>query len=206
VKNSPTVHLIKDVFDFILALLLLPFFCILFVFIGIVIKKISSPGPILFIQKRAGLFGKPFLFYKFRTMYNNAEQRKDELRRFNMMKGPVFKIKDDPRIFPLGRFLRKTSIDEIPQIINILKGQMSFIGPRPLPIEETEQVEEWQKRRFYMKPGLTCLWQINGRSNISDFNEWAKLDLHYIDNWSLRLDLKIFLKTIWVVLSGRGAE
>ena len=122
------------------------------------------------------------------------------------MKGPVFKVKDDPRIFPFGKFLRKSSLDELPQIINILKGEMSFIGPRPLASMEAKKVTGWQRRRLRMKPGLSCLWQVEGRSDIRDFDDWAKLDLEYIDNWSLWLDVKIFFKTIWVVLTGYGAE
>lgn len=196
---------IKTAFDFTFGILILPVFCILFVLIGIGIK-LSSPGTILFKQKRAGLYGRPFLFLKFRTMYEDAEQRKDELIRRNVMKGPVFKVKDDPRIFPFGKFLRKTSLDETPQIVNILMGDMSFIGPRPLPVAEAQQVKGWQRRRLRMKPGLSCLWQVGGRSEIKEFDDWAKLDLEYIDNWSLWLDAKIFLKTIWVVLTGYGAE
>ena len=207
-SNTPPYDwavLIKTLFDFFITLLLFLPFCILYILIGIGVK-LSSPGPILFKQKRGGLYGKPFIFYKFRTMYNNAEQRREELQKFNIMKGPVFKVIDDPRVFPFGKFLRKTSLDETPQIINILRGEMSIVGPRPLPMVEVSQIKGWQRRRFSAKPGLTCLWQICGRNKICDFTEWAKLDLDYIDHWSLRLDIVIFFKTIWVVLTRIGAQ
>ncbi|MFA4981719.1 MAG: sugar transferase [Candidatus Omnitrophota bacterium] len=196
---------IKTLFDFTVALIFFPVFCFLYLLIGIGIK-LSSPGPVLFKQKRGGLYGKPFIFYKFRTMYNNAEQRREELQKFNIMKGPVFKVKDDPRVFPFGKFLRRTSLDEIAQIINVLKGEMSIVGPRPLPMVEVSQIKGWQRRRFSMKPGVTCLWQICGRNKVCDFTDWAKLDLEYIDHWSLHLDFSIFLKTIPAVLTRKGAE
>jgi len=145
--------------------------------------------------------------YKFRSMHTNAEMRQAELVAFNQMEGPVFKIDKDPRVTRLGKFLRKTSIDEFPQLLNVLKGQMSLVGPRPLPIYEVEQFESTaQRRRLSMKPGLTCLWQVSGRSDISSFDEWVKLDLRYIDHWSLWLDAKILLKTIPVVFLGFGAR
>lgn len=192
----------KTLFDYIVSLLFLPFFCIIYLIIGIGIK-LSSPGPILFMQKRGGLYGKSFIFYKFRTMIKDAEQKKEELRKFNIMKGPVFKLKDDPRIFPFGKFLRRFSLDELPQFINILKGEMSIVGPRPLPIAEVKKIKGAERRRLSMKPGLTCLWQIGGRSEIQDFSQWVKLDLEYIDCWSFALDIKIFFKTIFVVLFRR---
>jgi len=169
--------------------------------------KLTSPGPIIFRQKRAGKNGRPFTMYKFRSMHTDAEMRQAELMAFNQMEGPVFKIDKDPRITAFGRFLRKTSIDEFPQLLNVLKGEMSLVGPRPLPIYEVEQFESTaQRRRLSMKPGLTCLWQISGRNQISSFDEWVKLDLRYIDNWSLWLDLKILCKTIPVVRLGSGAK
>jgi len=167
--------------------------------------RLTSPGPILFRQKRSGLHGRQFTMYKFRSMIDNAEMLRAELEAFNEMSGPVFKIKQDPRVTPIGKFLRKTSIDELPQLWNVLMGDMSLVGPRPLPVIETEAFDPWHRRRLSVKPGLTCLWQISGRSKIG-FDQWIKLDLEYIDNWSLALDLKILLRTIPVVISGFGAH
>ena len=145
--------------------------------------------------------------YKFRSMVTNAEQRKQELEVFNEMTGPVFKITNDPRITPLGRFLRKYSIDELPQLFNVLRGDMSLVGPRPLPVEETHRFSDLaHRRRLSVKPGLTCLWQIEGRSNVLDFADWVRLDLEYIDNWSIWLDIKILFRTIPVVVRGSGAK
>ncbi|MBL7068839.1 MAG: sugar transferase [Candidatus Omnitrophica bacterium] len=192
----------KTLFDYAASLIILPFYLIAYAIIGIGIK-LSSPGPILFTQERGGLYGKTFVFYKFRTMIEGAEQKKEELRKFNIMRGPVFKLKDDPRVFPFGRYLRRFSLDELPQIINVLKGEMSMVGPRPLPIPEVKKIKGADRRRLSMKPGITCLWQISGRSDIADFNKWVKLDLEYIDNWSFLLDMKIFFKTIFVVLFKR---
>ena len=156
---------------------------------------------------RAGKYGRPFMMYKFRTMQTDAEMLQAELVAFNQMSGPVFKIADDPRITPFGKWLRKSSIDELPQLINILRGNMSLVGPRPLPIYEVEKFENTaQRRRLSVKPGLTCLWQISGRNDLKDFNEWVKLDLDYIDRWSIWLDVKILLKTIPVVVFGFGAK
>ncbi|RKY84313.1 sugar transferase [candidate division KSB1 bacterium] len=175
----------------------------LFLLIAIGIK-LSSKGPVLFKQKRCGINGRQFTLYKFRTMIVGAEIRKRELERQNEMKGPVFKLKRDPRVFPFGRILRKTSLDELPQLINVLKGDMSIVGPRPpLPVE-VEMYEIWQRRRLSLKPGITCIWQVSGR-NMVDFDEWMEMDLKYIDNWSLWLDLKIIFKTFFVVLFGYGA-
>ncbi|MCK4851607.1 MAG: sugar transferase [Candidatus Omnitrophica bacterium] len=168
--------------------------------------KLTSPGPVLFRQKRVGLHGRKFIFYKFRSMVTDAEQRRQEISAHNIMKGPVFKIKADPRITPVGRFLRSTSIDELPQLWNVLKGDMSLVGPRPPLPREVSDYRGWQRRRLSMRPGLTCLWQVQGRSKITDFDEWARLDLKYIDNWSLWLDSVILFKTIFVVLFRVGAE
>lgn len=169
--------------------------------------KILSPGPVFFKQQRSGLNGRPFTMYKFRSMVTNAEQRKQELEVFNEMTGPVFKITNDPRITPLGRFLRKYSIDELPQLFNVLRGDMSLVGPRPLPVEETHRFSDLaHRRRLSVKPGLTCLWQIEGRSNVLDFADWVRLDLEYIDNWSIWLDIKILFRTIPVVVRGSGAK
>jgi exopolysaccharide biosynthesis polyprenyl glycosylphosphotransferase len=169
--------------------------------------KITSPGPALFRQRRSGLHGAPFEMWKFRTMYVNAEQQKAELQAFNEMKGPVFKMQDDPRVTPLGRFLRRTSIDEFPQLVNVLQGHMSLVGPRPLPVYEVERFEETvHRRRLSMKPGLTCLWQIRGRNTVVNFSDWVRMDLEYIDNWSLFLDAYIVLQTIPSVFLGIGAR
>lgn len=196
---------VKRAFDLTMTLFLLVFLSPLMLVTAAVVK-FTSPGPVLFRQKRCGLNGRTFTLYKFRSMYDDAEDRKKDLESLNEMEGPVFKIKDDPRITPLGRFLRRTSIDELPQLWNVLKGDMSIVGPRPPVPEEVGKYERWQRRRLSMRPGLTCLWQISGRNRIRDFKEWVRLDLQYIDTWSLTLDLKIFLKTIPVVLLSRGAE
>lgn len=191
---------IDRIFSAIILILLSPVFLI----ISIVIR-VTSEGPILFRQKRAGLNGRPFTMLKFRTMSLNAEKMREELEGLNEMDGPVFKIKDDPRVTPFGSFLRRTSMDELPQLINVLAGEMSLVGPRPPIPEEVEKYERWQRRRLSMKPGLTCFWQIAGRNEVR-FDQWMELDLKYIDNWSLKLDLIILLKTIPVVLSEKGAS
>lgn len=167
--------------------------------------KLTSPGPILFKQTRTGLNGKRFTLYKFRTMVENAEELKSQLLAQNEMSGPVFKITDDPRLTKIGKFLRKSSLDELPQLFNVLNGDMSLVGPRPPLPEEVAQYDHWQRRKLSIKPGLTCLWQVNGRNKI-DFENWMRLDLHYIDNWSLWLDAKILLKTVPAVLAGIGAK
>ena len=178
----------------------------LFLIVALLIKR-NSPGPILFRQKRAGLHGEPFTMLKFRTMVSDAEQRKKELEQYNEMAGPVFKVSNDPRITPIGRFLRRKSFDELPQLWNVLKGEMSLVGPRPLPLDEVERFDDLaHRRRLSVKPGLTCLWQVSGRNNVRDFRDWVRLDLEYIDNWSLWLDLKILIRTIPVVLIGTGAR
>ncbi len=167
--------------------------------------KLTSPGPVFFVQERVGYNKRRFKLYKFRTMVPGAEKKQKELEQLNEMSGPVFKIGKDPRITPIGKFLRKTSVDELPQIFNVLKGDMSIVGPRPLPVRDYEGFDQdWHRRRFSVYPGITCLWQINGRNQIS-FEEWMKLDMEYIDNWSLGLDLIILAKTIPAVLKGSGA-
>jgi lipopolysaccharide/colanic/teichoic acid biosynthesis glycosyltransferase len=167
--------------------------------------RLSSQGGVLFRQTRCGLYGRRFTLYKFRTMVEGAEDRLAELQHLNEMDGPVFKSRRDPRVTRLGRLLRKFSLDELPQLWNVLRGDMSLVGPRPPIPEEVARYERWQRRRLSMKPGLTCLWQVNGRNEL-DFRSWIDLDLQYIDSWSLGLDLRILLKTIPVVLSGRGAS
>lgn len=169
--------------------------------------KISSPGPVLFRQQRSGLNGAPFTIFKFRTMSSNAEQLKHELAAMNEMSGPVFKLTNDPRITPLGKFLRKWSLDELPQLFNVLRGEMSLVGPRPLPVDEVKRFNDLaHRRRLSVKPGLTCLWQVSGRNQISDFKEWVRLDLEYIDNWSFWLDVRILFRTIPAVLRSTGAK
>ena len=170
-----------------------------------IIIKLTSPGPILFGQKRSGLHGRLFTMYKFRSMVTNAEMLQAELAAYNEMTGPVFKMKDDPRVTPFGHFLRRTSIDEFPQLWNVLVGNMSLVGPRPPIPSEVQHYDPWHRRRLSMKPGLTCIWQISGRNHIG-FDQWMKLDLQYIDNWSLWLDLKILARTLPVVLTGLGAR
>lgn len=169
--------------------------------------RLTSKGSVIFKQQRGGKYGKPFVMYKFRTMQSDAETRRKDLEQFNQMSGPVFKIENDPRITPVGKWLRKTSIDELPQLINVLMGEMSLVGPRPLPLYEVEKFQHTaQRRRLSVKPGLTCLWQVAGRNEVKDFQDWVKLDLEYIDNWSLWLDIGILLRTIPAVLFGAGAK
>lgn len=169
-----------------------------------ILIKLSSPGPIFYVNKRIGLNGRKFVFYKFRSMYKGAHIKLSELMGKNEMKGPIFKIKNDPRITPLGKLMRKLSIDELPQLFNVLIGEMSLVGPRPPIPQEVARYEPWQRRRLSMRPGITCIWQVSGRSTIG-FEEWMKMDLEYIDNWSLWLDVKILLKTIPAVMFGVGA-
>jgi lipopolysaccharide/colanic/teichoic acid biosynthesis glycosyltransferase len=188
------------------ALLLLISLSWLFALLAVLIK-ITSPGPVFFKQQRSGLNGAPFTLYKFRTMVTNAEQSKHELEAMNEMRGPVFKVTGDPRVTRIGKWLRYYSLDELPQLLNILRGEMSLVGPRPLPVDEVKRFNDLaHRRRLSVKPGLTCLWQISGRNQINDFKDWVRLDLEYIDNWSLWLDLKILLRTIPVVFLGTGAK
>ncbi|MCM8796151.1 MAG: exopolysaccharide biosynthesis polyprenyl glycosylphosphotransferase [Candidatus Omnitrophica bacterium] len=197
--------LLKRLFDITVSLPLLFLSLPLFLLIPLMIK-LTSKGQVIFKQKRVGLNGKFFTMYKFRSMISNAEQLKSELELFNMLDGPAFKMKKDPRVTKFGRFLRKTSLDELPQLWNVVKGQMSIVGPRPLVASEIKDMAPKHFFRLKVKPGLTCLWQISGRSQIIDFERWLKLDLDYVNNCSLLLDIKILLKTVPVVLSGFGAE
>lgn len=194
--------LVKRLFDFLSALFLLALAALPMLIVAAFVK--TTPGPVFFIQKRVGLNGRRFRMAKFRTMHTNAEQRRAEYNLKNEMQGPVFKMKDDPRITPVGRFLRKYSLDELPQFWSVLVGDMSLVGPRPPIPSEVDLYKGWQRRRLSMRPGITCIWQVTGRNKITDFNEWAKLDLKYIDEWSLFLDLKILLKTIPAVIKGTG--
>ena len=195
---------IKRVLDIIISGVMLILFAP-FLLIAALLIKLTSSGPVLFTQRRVGLTGRNFVLYKFRTMFKGAEKKLTELERLNEMGGPVFKMKKDPRITPLGKILRKFSIDELPQLFNVFVGHMSLVGPRPPIPKEVEQYESWQRRRLSMRPGLSCLWQVSGRNRI-DFDEWMKLDLEYLDNWSLWLDFKIMVKTIPVVIFGIGAS
>jgi exopolysaccharide biosynthesis polyprenyl glycosylphosphotransferase len=198
--------LIKDIFDRVMALGLLVVAAVPMLVVALIIK-FTSKGPVIFRQERAGKYGKPFTMLKFRSMYAGAEARQHELEAQNKMSGPVFKVENDPRITPIGHLIRRTSIDELPQLFNVLRGEMSLVGPRPLPVYEVSRFDQnAQRRRLSVKPGLTCLWQISGRNELTDFNEWVRLDLEYIDNWSIWLDLKILFKTVPVVVLGFGAK
>lgn len=204
VALRPEKLFVKRMFDIaaslLLIVLLLPFWIIVPVWI-----RHDSPGPALFSQERVGKHGRRFTMYKFRTMVQGAENMVEKIARLNEMDGPVFKIKNDPRFTGIGRFLRTTSIDELPQLFNVLKGDMSLVGPRPPIRSEVEQYLPWQRKRLAVVPGITCLWQVTGRNEIK-FDEWMQLDVQYIENWSLTLDLKILIQTVTAVLSRRGAE
>ncbi len=194
----------KGLLDFVGALALLALLALPMALIALVIKA-GCAGPVLFRQERGGRHGRRFVMYKFRTMIAEAEKQQGQLAERNEMSGPVFKLTNDPRVTHLGRWLRRLSLDEIPQLINVLKGDMSLVGPRPLPLAESAQIKGSLRRRFSMKPGMTGLWQCSGRSTV-DFDEWMRLDLEYVDNWSLRLDLQILQKTVFAVLSRKGAH
>ena len=197
--------LIKRVLDIFISSILIIIFSPLFL-ITFILVKVTSPGPAFFIQERVGLNKRRFRLYKFRTMVVNAEQKLQELEHLNEATGPVFKITEDPRLTTVGKFLRKTSIDELPQLINVLKGDMSLVGPRPLPVRDYDGFDhDWHRRRFSVRPGITCLWQVSGRSSLT-FEKWMELDMEYIDSWSLWLDFKILAKTIPAVLNGSGAR
>lgn len=199
-QNTPSNYVAKSVkrlSDTLFSLFIIIFFSPVLAGIATAIK-LSSPGPILFKQVRMGLRGKEFKVWKFRTMIVNAEEKLDELQEHNEQDGPVFKIANDPRITKIGKILRKTSLDELPQFFNVLKGDMSVVGPRPPIPAEVEQYERWQLRRLSVKPGITCIWQVHGRNKVT-FKEWMKMDLLYIDTWSLRLDVVLMLQTIKVM-------
>ncbi|MCR5804519.1 MAG: sugar transferase [Clostridia bacterium] len=204
-KGTLAEYFIKRVFDIFASIFGLIFMGLLFLIFAPIIK-IQSPGPVFFAQKRVGKNGKIFKMYKFRSMYMDAEERKKELMAQNQMKGLMFKMDNDPRIFPAGKFMRKTSIDEFPQFINILKGDMSLVGTRPPTLDEYEQYDPHHLSRLAIKPGLTGMWQVSGRSEITDFEEIVRLDNEYIRNFSLALDLKIFIKTFIAVLARKGSK
>jgi exopolysaccharide biosynthesis polyprenyl glycosylphosphotransferase len=198
-----TQRALKRALDVVISLCGLVLLAPLFLAVAIAIR-LDSPGSVLFRQKRVGADEKVFICYMFRSMYENAERRQAEFESLNEVEGPVFKMKDDPRVTPVGRFLRGWSIDELPQLVNVLKGEMSLVGPRPLPVRDFLLMEETHKRRLGAIPGMTGYWQISGRSNLS-FDEMVRLDLHYIENWSLSFDLKIILRTLGAVLRREGA-
>jgi exopolysaccharide biosynthesis polyprenyl glycosylphosphotransferase len=194
----------KRLLDLVVASVLVIVTLPLLLAIGLLIK-LTSPGSILFRQERAGFHGRRFWMYKFRTMIDGAENMRKQVAHLNEMSGPVFKAKGDPRFTGVGRFLRRGSLDELPQLFNVLKGEMSLVGPRPLPLYEAKGIRGAQRRRLAMRPGITGLWQVSGRSMVK-FDEWMRMDLLYIDEWTLALDLKILLRTISVVLRGEGAS
>lgn len=193
---------VMDIFGGLIGMVITLFF---FPFVAIAIK-LDSPGPVLFSQIRIGRNGRRFKIYKFRSMYMDAEERKKELEKQNEIQGLMFKMENDPRITKVGKFIRKTSIDELPQFYNVVKGDMSLVGTRPPTEDEFEKYNQYYRRRISMTPGLTGLWQVSGRSNIEDFDDVVKYDLKYIDGWSLTLDVKILLRTVWVVIAGRGSK
>ena len=197
--------LIKFFLDRVIALFLILLFSPLLIAIAVAVK-LTSPGPAVFKQWRVGMNKRLFRIYKFRTMFQDAERRQAELESLNELSGPVFKIRKDPRITPLGAWLRRTSLDEWPQLFNVIKGDMSLIGPRPLPVRDFKGFSASPHlRRFSVLPGISCLWQVSGRNDI-DFEGWMKLDLQYIESWSLWLDFKIMALTICAVIKGRGAS
>jgi len=195
----------KRALDIVVSAFLLLALSPLFLVIALAVR-FSSPGPILYVQRRVGLNGRLFYLYKFRSMYVDADKQLEALKERNEMKGPVFKMKNDPRVTPLGRVLRRFSLDELPQLWNVLIGDMSLVGPRPPMPGEVSMYERRDRRRLSMRPGLTCTWQVSGRNEISDFESWVKLDLEYIDNWSLGRDLSLLFRTIPAVLFGTGAR
>lgn len=196
--------IVKALEDRLLAALLLAILSPLLLLVALLVR-IFVGSPLLYLQRRGGLFGRPFTMVKFRTMRIGADEERSALLARNEMDGPVFKLTDDPRVTRFGRLLRRTSLDELPQLLNVLGGQMSLVGPRPLPVEETEALRDGHRRRLAMRPGITCLWQVSGRNELS-FKEWMELDLEYVDRWSLGLDLAILLRTLPAILSGRGAR
>jgi exopolysaccharide biosynthesis polyprenyl glycosylphosphotransferase len=194
---------LKNMVDYILGTILFLFFIPIYLVVGIMIK-IDSPGPVFYKQRRYTKKCKEFYIYKFRTMFVDADKKLEALRQLNEADGPLFKIKNDPRVTNVGRFLRKFSIDELPQIINVLRGELSLVGPRPPIPAEVEQYDEWEMKRLDVKQGITGLWQISGRSELN-FEEMTRLDLYYIQNWSIAMDIIIILKTIPAVLFSKGA-
>ena len=203
-RSNTLYEVIKRIIDIVASFTGLILLSPLILIVSMLIK-LESKGEVIFKQKRVGLNGKEFYMYKFRSMVINAEELKEQLESQNEMSGPMFKIKDDPRITKVGKFIRKTSIDELPQLINVIKGDMSLVGPRPSLPKEVEKFEQWMMERLEVKPGLTCIWQISGRNNI-DFEDWMKLDIKYVRERSFKLDMKLILKTVLVLLGDKNAS
>lgn len=209
IKNESSIEFsfyecIKRVIDVVFSFLGVVSLSPLFIIIAIIIKT-TSKGPVFFSQKRIGKNGKEFYMYKFRSMVVNAEELKEKLAAQNEMSGPMFKMKDDPRVTKVGKFIRKTSLDELPQLWNVLRGDMSLVGPRPSLPKEVAQFEDWMYRRLEVKPGLTCYWQVSGRNNI-DFEDWMKLDIKYVDERSTWIDIKLIFKTVGVLFGDKNAH
>ena len=196
-------YALKRTFDLVFATLGLILLSPVLLAIAIAVK-LSSRGPVIYRSVRPGMAGKPFYCFKFRTMREHADQIQDDLEPLNEQSGALFKIRDDPRLTPVGRFLRRFSLDELPQLVNVVRGEMSLVGPRPLPMRDFERLEEWHKKRYLVLPGITGLWQVSGRSEL-DFDDLVRLDFLYLERWSILLDLSILLKTIPAVLTRRGA-
>ena len=203
-RSNVLYEVIKRIIDIVASFTGLILLSPLILIVSMLIK-IESKGEVIFKQKRVGLNGKEFYMYKFRSMVINAEELKEQLESQNEMSGPMFKIKDDPRITKIGKFIRKTSIDELPQLINVIKGEMSLVGPRPSLPKEVAEFEEWMNERLLVKPGLTCYWQVSGRNNI-DFEDWMKLDIKYVRERNFWLDIKLILKTILVLFGDENAH
>lgn len=203
-KGFSLYEFIKRVIDILGSFTGLLLFSPLFIIIALIVK-FTSKGPVFFSQKRVGRNGKAFDMYKFRSMVVNAEELKEKLAAQNEMSGPMFKMKDDPRVTKVGKFIRKTSIDELPQLWNVLKGDMSLVGPRPSLPKEVAQFEGWMYKRLEVKPGLTCYWQVSGRNNI-DFEDWMKLDIKYVDERSTWIDIKLIFKTVGVLFGDKNAH
>jgi exopolysaccharide biosynthesis polyprenyl glycosylphosphotransferase len=203
IREPMAYRVAKRVFDLLVALAALALLVPIIPLIAVMIK-LDTPGPVFFRQQRVGRRGRSFAFYKFRSMFVDADERRKEVEALNEQDGPVFKVRSDPRVTNVGRFLRRSSLDEIPQIFNVVKGEMSIVGPRPPLPSEVLRYQPWHRRRLEVKPGITCLWQISGRSHLS-FNEWMRLDMEYLKQRSLRTDLVIFFKTIPAVIARKGA-
>jgi lipopolysaccharide/colanic/teichoic acid biosynthesis glycosyltransferase len=201
--ERPSQVVCKRILDILASTLSLILLAPLFLILGILVR-LTSPGPVFYQWKVVGKNGSPFTGYKFRSMVVNADQLKTKLKDQNEMSGPVFKITNDPRITRLGAWMRKYSLDELPQLYSVFKGDMSLVGPRPPLVTEYLQFTEYQKQKLAVKPGITCLWQVSGRNDINDFDEWVRLDLEYIRKWSQRLDLQVLLRTVGAVFSGSG--
>jgi lipopolysaccharide/colanic/teichoic acid biosynthesis glycosyltransferase len=196
---------LKRLMDIVVSLAALLVLSPIFLVIAVLLKATAPRTPIFYPWRVIGYKGTPFTGYKFSTMVVDADERRSDLLGMNEMQGPVFKIKNDPRVTTVGRFLRKYSLNELPQLWSVLKGDMSLVGPRPAFAHELERYELWHKRKLCVRPGITCLWQVRGRNRISNFDDWVKMDLEYIDTWSLWLDIKILVRTLWAVAAGTGS-